>query len=84
MQIAYYITPYHIKYTAMTFTKNQIVGILLLNLSLFGLCFFNLLKWIGVSPIRTAALLTASGIFLFFFLLVLRRYYSLLFKNRKN
>jgi hypothetical protein len=64
----------------MKFSKNQIVVVLAINLFMLSMSVFQLIKWIGVSNIKTIACLCSSFIFLFFVVIVIRKHYSLLTK----
>jgi hypothetical protein len=67
----------------MTFSRNQIVAVLLLNLGIFTFCLFNAFSWYGISDIRFMVLIVSSLVFLGFVLLVLKTHHKLVFNRKK-
>ncbi|WPU93493.1 hypothetical protein SNE25_29690 [Mucilaginibacter sabulilitoris] len=58
-------------------SKNQIIAILLLNLFMLSASISGVIRWYDVSTLKLSATLFSSATFLFFILVVLKRYYKL-------
>ncbi len=60
----------------MKFSKNQIIAILLLNFAMLVFSVYGLIISLNVSTIRTVASIAAASIFLFFIIIVSKKYYG--------
>lgn len=64
----------------MKLSKIQIIIILVVNLYMFSMGIFGVIKWMGVSNIRLMASGIGAAIFLFFIVSLLVQHYRLLIK----
>ncbi|HEK21613.1 hypothetical protein [Mucilaginibacter sp. 44-25] len=63
----------------MTFTRSQIVSIILFNLAIFTFCIYNAFGWYSISAVKFTTLALCSLVFLGFVIVVLKKHYRLIF-----